>query len=240
MNHAWESWCGAVLEQVRFWPDHKAIRRELLAHLEDGRADLERLGYARELAEQRTLEAMGDAVLVGSAMNRAHHPLLGWLWKVSRWLAVLLLTLAAYTAVFDIGFQDLISKTVSQFQMPEPPASAVELKLGRDTVWYDPEMIVDEVEDGYHIGVQVWIREGFPWHMDRFGPDTWLAELTGTDDQGNCGIHPYTMGEISLPGWNRRGYILYVRMDHVPQWLELRYPHGENNWAIRVEGGTAA
>ena len=78
VSPAWRGWCREVLEQVRFRPNHEAIRKELVAHLEDGRADLERLGYPRDLAEERALQAMGNAGEVGRALDRAHKPRLGW------------------------------------------------------------------------------------------------------------------------------------------------------------------
>lgn len=76
--------------------------------MEDGCADLERLGYDRELAEQRTLEAMGSAFLVGCAMDKAHHPLLGWLWQASRCLIVALALLLAVTLYQTMGVFFLI------------------------------------------------------------------------------------------------------------------------------------
>ncbi len=239
MNQAWESWCNTVLSQVRFQPDHKAIRRELMGHMEDGRADLERLGYGRELAEQRTLDAMGSAFLVGSAMDKAHHPLLGWIWRVSRWLVMLLLVLTVYTAATDIGAQEIVDRTVKQFQASDPPATAVALKLGRDTVYYDPEMVVKQNGDSYSIGVRLWMQDGFPWRMDPYYMfDTWITELMGTDEQGNYKVTAHALGGITPQCWNRRSCIVYVEhMDHVPQWLELRYPYGENNWVIQAERG---
>ena len=78
-NLAWRDWCRAVTEQVRFKPDRAAIEQELLAHLEDGAADFERIGYTTAEAEKRALDAMGSAFLVGSALDQAHHPFLGWL-----------------------------------------------------------------------------------------------------------------------------------------------------------------
>ena len=110
MDPAWRGWCRAAVEQVRFWPDHDSIAKELAAHLEDHRADLERLGYDRPLATERTLRAMGDPVEVGRALDRAHKPALGWLWKISRWLVMLALAvclLNAWSAVWNRQLPDV-------------------------------------------------------------------------------------------------------------------------------------
>ena len=82
-------WRDDVVEQIRFRPDRAAVAEELTAHYEDHVKDLERLGYEHELADQRALGAMGDPVEIGKAMDRVHQPWLGWLWLVSKALAVL-------------------------------------------------------------------------------------------------------------------------------------------------------
>ena len=78
-------WCAAVVERVRFYPDHKAIENELTDHYIDHVRDLERFGFDNKLAHESALSAMGDAEKVGKAMDRAHKPWLGWLWVVSKW-----------------------------------------------------------------------------------------------------------------------------------------------------------
>lgn len=113
MSAFWD-WCETVTRQVRFWPDHAAIARELEDHYEDHVLDLERIGYAPQLARQRTLEAMGDPEEVGRGMDAVHQPLLGWLWMVSRWSAWLLL----FVAFLVIGSDDM--RWFSQFTDPAP------------------------------------------------------------------------------------------------------------------------
>lgn len=112
----WREWVRAVLEQVRFRPDHKAIQKELLAHLEDGRADLVRLGYPRELAVDRALQAMGDAEAVGQALDKAHRPALGWLWQASRVLVILATAWALLAVISNGGLPD-----VKTWFDPAPP-----------------------------------------------------------------------------------------------------------------------
>jgi len=85
------SWCAAVLREVRFFPDHKAIEEELKNHYEDRCRGLCTAGYTEKEAEARALAAMGDPVEVGQMLNRVHKPWLGWLWVLSTALAVFLL-----------------------------------------------------------------------------------------------------------------------------------------------------
>lgn len=101
MSAFWD-WCNAVTQQVRFWPDHAEIIRELEDHYEDHVLDLERLGYPAQLAQQRALAAMGDPEEVGRGMDAVHQPLLGWLWMVSRWGVWLLLIVAFFVFGSDL------------------------------------------------------------------------------------------------------------------------------------------
>lgn len=110
---AFGDWCEIVTRQVRFWPDHAEIARELGDHYEDHVRDLERIGYAPQLARQRALEAMGDPEEVGRGMDAVHQPLLGWLWMVSRWGVWLLLFIAFLVFGSDLYW-------FSQFTDPAP------------------------------------------------------------------------------------------------------------------------
>jgi len=83
------AWYKQVERQIRFWPDRKAIQKELADHYWDHVRDLQRVGYEPELSYRRGLRAMGDPEEVGRALDRAHKPWLGWLWMLSR-MAVLL------------------------------------------------------------------------------------------------------------------------------------------------------
>ena len=81
--------------------EREAIRAEIDGHIEDHMADLLELDYPPELAEERTLSAMGDPAEVGRELNKQYP--LRWLtvcWiarLLSAWtiLAVLLLLLSA-------------------------------------------------------------------------------------------------------------------------------------------------
>lgn len=94
-----ENWCDEVVKEVRFHPDHKAIRKELTDHYEDRSAGLRQAGYSWDEARERTLAAMGDPAEVGRLLNRVHKPWLGWLWLASRVLLVLFALLALGRAV---------------------------------------------------------------------------------------------------------------------------------------------
>jgi len=117
INENFRNWCDVVLAQVRFWPDHTPIRRELEAHYEDHMKDLERIGYDWELAQERALAAMGDAEEVGRAMNKAHRPWLGWFWEAS----IVVLVSAIMLFVVSFGESEVPQRLKNSIWPPEDP-----------------------------------------------------------------------------------------------------------------------
>ena len=67
---------------------------------------------------------MGSAFLVGSALDQAHHPFLGWLWQATRVLLLVLALTAAVTLCFADGFSETVRRTRNELRWEEPPTSA--------------------------------------------------------------------------------------------------------------------
>ena len=62
-----------VTDQISYRPLHPEIRRELEEHMEDRAAEYEAQGLSSQEAEQRAVEAMGDAVSIGVQINAVRH-----------------------------------------------------------------------------------------------------------------------------------------------------------------------
>ena len=106
-------WMEQVLREVRFAPDRRKIRQELLEHMEDrmeeyldamgaydhadSRPDFDEL---LEKAEVRLMNSMGDPAELGRELNQQHKPWLGWLWMASRILLTVSVCLVVGMAVF--------------------------------------------------------------------------------------------------------------------------------------------
>ena len=93
-----DDFCAQVCEQVRFRPDHAAIRAELAAHWEDHAAALMERGLSPEEAARRALEAMGDPEEIGRELDKSHSPFLGWFQELFRalvWTALAVLLMCA-------------------------------------------------------------------------------------------------------------------------------------------------
>lgn len=62
-----------VTDQISYRPLRPEIRRELEEHMEDRAAEYEAQGLSSQEAEQRAVEAMGDAVSIGVQINAVRH-----------------------------------------------------------------------------------------------------------------------------------------------------------------------
>lgn len=252
MRSEFEIWVNAVCEQVRFRPDRKGIARELRIHYEDHVNDLLRLGRDRELAEERALEAMGDAQEVGWALDRVHKPWLGWLWEASRWLARGLAVLALVTMFRSVGWDSLAGRTAAELSWEEPPTSAVKVELEHGTLWAAPGAVTEE--EGHTVAeVHLWIKM-----RDPLGMDPWYGVrshfFTWRDDRGELPRWEYDQisrtgpenrywsydGEASSSGWTRFRRTVKLAADEPPRWAELSYPLSSQDWALRVEWEAAS
>ena len=153
------AWCQAVTNCVRFKPDRPAIKKELAAHYEDHVRDLERIGFDWKLAQERALGAMGDPVEVGQAMDRAHKPWLGWLWRVSCWLVIIACVLALWNLAWN-GWPEL-RQSVSEIEKPTQelleasayPASFQAGAYRMDIEWV--QYALEEERDRYNMTISL-------------------------------------------------------------------------------------
>lgn len=90
-------WAVQAASGIRFRPDREDVERELLEHMEDKQELLMRArGLDEEEAGREAVRQMGDAGQVKEELARIHKPWLGWLWKASRVLLVLLIVIPLF------------------------------------------------------------------------------------------------------------------------------------------------
>ncbi len=82
-----EIYIREVTSHVKFPFDRRAVAKELREHMEDLYEDLLSQDIEEEQAAQLTVDYMGDSMEVGKELNEVHHPLWGWIWLVTRWIA---------------------------------------------------------------------------------------------------------------------------------------------------------
>lgn len=234
VDPAWRSWMREVLQQVRFWPDHKAIQKELLAHLEDGRADLMRLGYDQKLAEERTLRGIGDPVEIGKALDQAHKPGLGWLWQVSRWFTVLAAVWMLLAVLGSGGLPDVRQwiEPASTWEREDTMPDDIDCPASFQAGAYTFEVIGVRYDLGtLHVELQ------------SFTPKFWLGPpelhdyLEAVDSCGTVytpWANPRISGSSYQDGHIRnRLWITLYNIEEEPEWIDIR--HKNAGWSFRLE-----
>ncbi len=83
-----------VSKEIHFIFDRKSIEKELNEHLEDSIADLREEGLSKEDAERQAIAQMGEPEEIGKLLNQEHHPILGYVWMISRVMVIAVAILA--------------------------------------------------------------------------------------------------------------------------------------------------
>ena len=115
--------------------ERQAIRAELEGHMEDHMEGLLELGYSPELAEERTLAAMGDPKEVGRELNRQYT---GWGFVLLSRAAVLLTVVLCIQALLGLGILGNLWDSVRARVCPEE----LEDYTPSSTEWLDVRVLV--------------------------------------------------------------------------------------------------
>ena len=98
--NVWIEYTNEINRHVKFKHDHEEIRDEYLDHMEDMYEFYVGSGMDADTAKYQVLADMGDPEDLGRVLNEIHNPLLGWAWRLSRWLVVVLVILSICTCGF--------------------------------------------------------------------------------------------------------------------------------------------
>lgn len=239
MRDEFQIWVDAVCEQVRFWPDRKMIEKELRIHYEDHCRALERLGYERPLAAERSLRAMGNAQEVGWALDRVHKPWLGWLWKFSESTLLMLALMILWLAVSADGLEELVFRTRQQLEWTDPPVWADHVSLEFGEVYLSPGELREE-GGNVEAELRLWVRarellpDFQPWEVevsDSRGPIS--GRRWGDGARRTSGYLEWE--RVPYCGWTRQQMTLRLTLDYRPDWVEVSSPGGGREWVLRAE-----
>ena len=145
----WETYLDEVLSFVKFKYDHKAIRRELAEHMADLKEDLMADGMDEEAAEYMTIAHMGDAAEIGQELDKEHHALLGWVWRISRIVVIYLLFVTFLPLISMVA--STISNYFEEYEPSTDASVAWQMELDQEYQIYDDTLILDDIyyyEDG--------------------------------------------------------------------------------------------
>lgn len=103
---------GTVMEQVRCKTVHKALEKELEAHIDDCAEAFAAEGLSPEKAEEKAVLTMGDPVETGIRLDRVHRPKFPWTIAVSALFLLTAAMLAEYFLRTYFGFMAFIKDDV--------------------------------------------------------------------------------------------------------------------------------
>ena len=160
-----EIYIREVTSHVKFPFDRRAVAKELREHMEDLYEDLLSQDIEEEQAAQLTVDYMGDSEEVGKELNEVHHPLWGWIWLVTRWIARLcVVVLVLWGLIQGISFgetylQQIEDKTGNVVYTISP---VLEERLYGSVVRIEEIRYYDDgtLEYTYHICQNPWLGGG--------------------------------------------------------------------------------
>ena len=179
----------AVLSQLRrvTGDERKAIRAELDAHMEDHICALLDLGYDEALAEERTLDRMGDPAEVGRELSRVYT---GWGWVLLSRAAVLLTVVLCIQAVLGLGILSNLLWSIQARTIPQDVHSDygawaavqpdIRIPIGNDVLRVYRVSLVER-EDGPAAEVALAAYDRLPGGVvsDRLIPSVVLSDQRG-------------------------------------------------------------
>lgn len=230
-----QAWLDTAVSGIRFGPDRAKVRTELLQHMEDKAADLQRIfpGMSLVEAQERAMTAMGDPKEVKAALAKVHKPWLGWLWQASRaalWVVVCITALCSLMASTDYRTSIRGSGGAPIYHRVRDGDRA---RLGQYTFRITGAAYLDRPEaEGAHDNIQVVLRVSSPRFWERVEPDAiWnglsaiapngetypmnradMMRYTVTEERGGTATRQALWAGAELCGWEPwyREFAVYV------------------------------
>ena len=132
-----QSWAAEACRRIEFFPDRKAMERELTDHFADHRDALLESGMNAADAEELALRALGDAEEVGEQLAQVYNTVWTRLWRFSRGALFLLVILFVL------------------FRVLTPPFSAYKIR------YFDLDFLDDSAQMYYDRDAYEAYNEGF-------------------------------------------------------------------------------
>lgn len=214
--------------------ERAAIQAELDGHIEDHMEGLLELGYSPELAEERTLAAMGDPQEVGRELNKQYT---GWGFVLLSRAAVLLTVVLCIQAVLGLGILgnlwDSVWARVAPLE-PEEISAAVTQRLdirvpiGSDVVRvYGVSRLTREGVPAAGVFLCAYDRLPGGVVSDRLLPGVWIEDQRGEALEWLSGGSGH--GSIGADYQLR-----YVPVEETDTSITLRYERFGENIAVEI------
>lgn len=268
--YKFKCWAEKAVSGIIFPPDREQVRVELMNHLNDHYDALLEQGIDPEEAQQMAVEAMGDAMEIAPQLAAIHHPIWGYLLRVTRVLLVIaaICVLASgihfayntsysqpwiyrYDPYEDTYISDEVGVTTRLFYS-EPNQTAESdgytLTLTRAAWWYT-DFTDETLQDDDSFGFQIRVFNPRPWaaepdFCDWFWAEDSLGNHYYPDDQYWYREDSYVNGGCyhTAPLTYTLDMSLGNFCSQEAEWIDIHYDRDGRNILFRIDltGGGAA
>lgn len=244
-------WLDTATREIRFGPDRRRVRQELEDHILDRMEVVQSRGLSAYEAEKVAVESMGDPEPLARELGALHRPWMGYLWRLSQVLLVVLVLCVAANWTY---FRDLWNNG-PDWAPPEPPPNSTyvwqDLSLGElgGYQFTAPLLFWEQWDDGTWGGTL--ILQGASWQFwEKWNPYGSILEVR--DNRGISYYNGNRVGSIAegIPQFHcnqvQSSYTSVtaeIWLDYMPdpedlRWLEITI--GDETLTISLEGGGAA
>ena len=165
----WGKFASEVLKEVKFKYDHNGIRQELIEHMEELYEDLQAEGMDASGAEIMTVLHMGDAKEIGQALNQEHNPILGWIWRISKWMVVFAFLICMVWYGFGT-LKSITESTIAEYKNRVVSPLVYSEEVNQTVKWNNAKIFFDELlyyEDGVLELRMSYLNWAEPWLPDK-------------------------------------------------------------------------
>lgn len=245
------TWCYHAVAEIRYKPDREAVFQELMAHLEDHYDALIREGHSPEKAQRLALEAMGSPEVIAPQLGKIHKPFLGYLYRVTKFLAIAACAWALFLLVAFAGsyIHDLISTAnYNSLQSEGEGGLYIQPNVSDSSDGYRftiTEAAINAEADTLYIELQTtywfWMKEpaiaGHFWAVDSNGNyyasriDAQYADIPKVVYGGGFYSQGFCSQDLEI-----------THFDGTAEWLELHYNRDGRDIVLRIDltGGEGA
>lgn len=249
-------WCRDAVSQIKYIPDRNKVYTELYTHLEDRYESFLAKGMSEKEAEQKALEAMGDAKELAPQLAAIHRPFWGYALSVIRVIAVIVLVITTGCGIYYLvdqqpwytdtlrdwgqaqGMETLVYSGVSD---AKDRMDGYTFRVTDVAVW---RVTLDEPINGKdyqdYLYLRLDVRKPYPWAYGQEALEAmWAVDSAGTyyDNVMRESTEPdgiKYMGIIQRQG--DKIYDLYFSsVSEDLEWIELHYDRDGRNLVLRVD-----
>ena len=183
-----EEYLKIVRKQIAYVFERDSIGQELSQHLDDSIEDLIENGYGRYEAERIAIEQMGDPIEIGKMLNQEHHPVLAYLYLVSKILLAILSVPMLYAVLLGGAMFIRTMKPVVVEHSIETYSVDMDVKLNSHHLKLDNICLTENGQ--YYITFREWVKWDYSRITRRMG-SFWVTDQNG---EYNSGISRYSSG----------------------------------------------